>query len=111
MGDLGGSEKVSKSRANEDVRAPGGFKTNGEEVSRVSWEEYYQCRQRITETTHINKGLLTLKRCVARTPILLCCSQDDNQVENMRNAAADPSAAVAQALRQIDAEIVAVEAE
>lgn len=65
LADLGGSEKVSKSRANEDVRAPGGFKTNNEEVSRVSWDEYYRCRQRVTETSYINQGLLALKRCVS----------------------------------------------
>merc|ERR1719464_701053 len=36
----------------------------GQEVARVSWQEYYSCRERITETNHINKGLLTLKRCI-----------------------------------------------
>lgn len=62
--DLGGSERVSKSHANEKVRAPGAVNVGGGEVLRVSWQEYYACRERITETVHINKGLLTLKRCV-----------------------------------------------
>eukprot|EP00931_Biecheleriopsis_adriatica_P030039 TRINITY_DN17735_c0_g1_i1.p1 TRINITY_DN17735_c0_g1~~TRINITY_DN17735_c0_g1_i1.p1 ORF type:complete len:776 (+),score=178.69 TRINITY_DN17735_c0_g1_i1:28-2328(+) len=62
--DLGGSEKVSKSKANENVCAPGAVNVGDEEVSRVTWKEYYRCRERITETNHINKGLLTLKRCV-----------------------------------------------
>jgi len=61
----GGSERVSKSHANEDVKAPGGFVTNNEEVARVSWSEYYHCRERITETNYINKGLLSLKRCIS----------------------------------------------
>ena len=64
LADLGGSEKVSKSKANENVCAPGGVIVGDEEVSRVTWQEYYRCRERITETNHINKGLLTLKRCV-----------------------------------------------
>lgn len=64
LADLGGSEKVSKSKANENVCAPGGVNVGDEEVSRVTWQEYYRCRERITETNHINKGLLTLKRCV-----------------------------------------------
>lgn len=62
--DLGGSERVSKSKANENIRAPGALKVGDEERSRVSWEEYYRCRERITETNNINKGLLTLKRCI-----------------------------------------------
>jgi len=64
LADLGGSEKVSKSKANENVCCPGGVNVGDEEVSRVTWQEYYKCRERITETNHINKGLLTLKRCV-----------------------------------------------
>eukprot|EP00928_Gymnodinium_smaydae_P022748 TRINITY_DN18_c0_g2_i1.p1 TRINITY_DN18_c0_g2~~TRINITY_DN18_c0_g2_i1.p1 ORF type:complete len:784 (+),score=224.09 TRINITY_DN18_c0_g2_i1:125-2476(+) len=62
--DLGGSERVSKSKANENVRAAGGVNVGDGEVSRVSWQEYYKSRERITETNHINKGLLALKRCV-----------------------------------------------
>jgi len=61
--DLGGSEKVTKSKANEDCRAAGGV-TVGDKVSKVTWAEYYKSRERITETNHINKGLLGLKRCV-----------------------------------------------
>mmetsp|Transcript_91443 Transcript_91443/g.284448 ORF Transcript_91443/g.284448 Transcript_91443/m.284448 type:complete len:501 (-) Transcript_91443:48-1550(-) len=63
--DLGGSERVSKSKANEGVKAPGGLKSGDEELARVSWQDYYAARERITETNHINKGLLTLKRCIA----------------------------------------------
>mmetsp|Transcript_24887 Transcript_24887/g.71388 ORF Transcript_24887/g.71388 Transcript_24887/m.71388 type:complete len:782 (+) Transcript_24887:73-2418(+) len=62
--DLGGSERVSKSKANENLRAPGGVRCGEEQVGPVPWEEYYHCRQRITETNNINKGLLTLKRCI-----------------------------------------------
>jgi len=62
--DLGGSEKVSKSKANENACTAGGVVSGDTEISRVSWAEYYKSRERITETNHINKGLLTLKRCV-----------------------------------------------
>lgn len=62
--DLGGSERVSKSKANENVKAPGAVTVGDEEVSRVTWQEYYKGRERITETNNINKGLLALKRCV-----------------------------------------------
>jgi hypothetical protein len=62
--DLGGSERVSKSKANENVKAPGGVNVGDEEVSRVTWQDYYKSRERITETNNINKGLLALKRCV-----------------------------------------------
>jgi hypothetical protein len=61
--DLGGSERVSKSKANDNVLAPGGVKV-GEEESNVTWQQYYKSRERITETNNINKGLLALKRCV-----------------------------------------------
>lgn len=64
LADLGGSERVSKSGANELVKAPGGFVTNGEVVAKTSWEEYYACKERITETNYINNGLLSLKRCI-----------------------------------------------
>jgi len=62
--DLGGSERVSKSKANELIKAPGGYVSGEQTAEKVSWKEYYSCRERITETNHINKGLLTLKRCV-----------------------------------------------
>jgi kinesin family protein 5 len=52
--DLGGSEKLSKSRANEGARGAG----------TVPWAEYYASRARVTEATNINVGLLALKRCV-----------------------------------------------
>ena len=65
--------QVSKSKANENVCCPGGVNVGDEEakacptsrvmsvpeccqVSRVSWQEYYKCRERITETNHINKA-------------------------------------------------------
>jgi len=65
LADLGGSERVTKSHANADVKAAGGFVTNGEEVARTTWEEYYRGRSRITETSYINQGLLSLKRCIS----------------------------------------------
>ena len=52
--DLGGSEKLTKSRANEGARGAG----------TVPWSEYYASRARLTEATNINVGLLALKRCV-----------------------------------------------
>ena len=52
--DLGGSEKLTKSRANEGARGAG----------TVPWAEYYASRARLTEATNINVGLLALKRCV-----------------------------------------------
>ena len=54
LADLGGSEKLSKSRANDDVAAAG----------TVPWAEYYSRRQRFTEAVNINSGLLALKRCI-----------------------------------------------
>lgn len=161
--DLGGSERVSKSKANEKVRAPGGIMAGNEEIARVSWQEYYRCRERITETNHINKGLLTLKRCVqalnerqrcaregkalpripfndskltlllepalsgrSYTSIIVCCSPEDQHAEETvqslrfgemcgdvehsgQASTRDVSSAVAEALRQIDAEIKEVE--
>eukprot|EP00929_Paragymnodinium_shiwhaense_P114000 TRINITY_DN82303_c0_g1_i1.p1 TRINITY_DN82303_c0_g1~~TRINITY_DN82303_c0_g1_i1.p1 ORF type:complete len:776 (-),score=211.93 TRINITY_DN82303_c0_g1_i1:245-2572(-) len=62
--DLGGSERVSKSGAHESIRCAGGIMVGNEEQSRVSWQEYYRGRERITETNNINTGLLALKRCV-----------------------------------------------
>jgi len=64
LADLGGSEKLTKSKANENVRAPGAINVGNEEVARVTWEEYYHGRQRVNETNNINKGLLVLKRCI-----------------------------------------------
>ena len=54
LADLGGSERLKKSRAHEGVAAPG----------TVSWVEYYESRRRLTEALNINSGLLALKRCV-----------------------------------------------
>lgn len=54
LADLGGSERVRKSGANEGAKSAG-FGT---------WTEYYESRQRITETNNINQGLLALKRCI-----------------------------------------------
>ena len=54
LADLGGSEKLSKSRAADGVAA----------VGTVPWAEYYSRRQRLTEAVNINTGLLALKRCI-----------------------------------------------
>jgi kinesin family protein 5 len=62
--DLGGSERLKKSKANEGIKAAGAINTGNKELARVSWQEYYQSRERVTETNHINQGLLALKRCV-----------------------------------------------
>merc|ERR1719353_590632 len=71
LADLGGSEKLTKSRANEEMKGPGAIDAGEEEeVARVTWGEYYKARERLTETSHINQGLLVLKRCISalRTP-------------------------------------------
>lgn len=66
LADLGGSEKLTKSKANEGVKAAGGIDAGEEEVvGRVNWEQYYKSRERMTETSNINKGLLVLKRCIS----------------------------------------------
>ena len=54
LADLGGSERLKKSLANEGVAAPG----------TVPWAEYYESRRRLTEALNINSGLLALKQCV-----------------------------------------------
>ena len=54
LADLGGSEKLSKSRAHDGAAAAG----------TVPWSEYYERRKRLTEAVHINGGLLALKRCI-----------------------------------------------
>jgi len=52
--DLGGSERLRKSRANENARSAG----------TVPWSEYYASRRLLAEAANINVGLLALKRCV-----------------------------------------------
>ena len=48
LADLGGSEKLTKSGANEGVKGPGAIDAGGEEeVGRVTWEEYYKSRERV----------------------------------------------------------------
>jgi len=61
--DLGGSEQVTKSKADEGMKAPVTV-IGGVEASRISWGEYYAHRHRIQETTNINKGLFALKRVI-----------------------------------------------
>jgi len=66
LADLGGSEKLTKSKANELMKGPGAIDAGEEEeVARVTWGEYYKARERLTETSHINQGLLVLKRCIS----------------------------------------------
>jgi kinesin family protein 5 len=66
LADLGGSEKLTKSKANEEMKGPGAIDAGEEEeVARVTWGEYYKARERLTETSHINQGLLVLKRCIS----------------------------------------------
>eukprot|EP00419_Tripos_fusus_P037393 CAMPEP_0172765166 /NCGR_PEP_ID=MMETSP1074-20121228/178736_1 /TAXON_ID=2916 /ORGANISM="Ceratium fusus, Strain PA161109" /LENGTH=285 /DNA_ID=CAMNT_0013600069 /DNA_START=87 /DNA_END=944 /DNA_ORIENTATION=+ len=68
--DLGGSERLDKSKANEMIRAPG----------QVNWQEYYRCRERVTETNNINQGLLALKRCVLALNKRQRCAQEGRHV-------------------------------
>lgn len=61
--DLGGSEQLSKSKADAGLRAPVTV-IGGEEHSRISWREFYAHRHRLLETLNINKGLFALKRVI-----------------------------------------------
>ena len=54
LADLGGSEKLNKSKANDNLLMMG----------TVPWAEYYASRQLLTEAVNINAGLLSLKRCI-----------------------------------------------
>eukprot|EP00928_Gymnodinium_smaydae_P005921 TRINITY_DN12052_c0_g1_i1.p1 TRINITY_DN12052_c0_g1~~TRINITY_DN12052_c0_g1_i1.p1 ORF type:complete len:800 (-),score=126.54 TRINITY_DN12052_c0_g1_i1:154-2553(-) len=63
LADLGGSEKVSKSKADAGTVAPV-IVVGGVEQNRVGWQEYYHHRKRIQETLHINKGLFALKKVI-----------------------------------------------
>ncbi len=63
LADLGGAERMSKSKADSSVRAPV-MMVGGEEVNRISWHEYYANRKRVQETLLINRGLLALKRVI-----------------------------------------------
>lgn len=54
LADLGGSERVTKSKANETAKTAG----------YGPWSEYYDSRRRLTEANYINQGLLAFKRCI-----------------------------------------------
>merc|ERR1719265_1801188 len=82
LADLGGSEKLTKSRANECVKAAGGIDAGEEEtIGKVNWEEYFKSRERMTETSNINKGLLVLKRCISA---LRSSSDGNGKVQSVR---------------------------
>ena len=57
LADLGGSEKLSKSKANDGAMS----------IGTTPWSEYYDSRARLTEAVNINVGLLALKRCIDAT--------------------------------------------
>jgi len=63
LADLGGSEKVSKSKADTGTVAPVTV-VGGVETGRVGWQEYYHHRQRLQETLAINIGLFALKKVI-----------------------------------------------
>ena len=63
LADLGGSEKLSKSQAADDFKSHV-VTIGGEEVSRLSWAEYYAHRGRLQESLNINIGLYALQRCI-----------------------------------------------
>jgi hypothetical protein len=65
LADLGGSEKLSKSGAADDFRSLV-ISSGGEEISRITWAEYYQHRQRLQESLNINVGLFALQRCIEK---------------------------------------------
>lgn len=54
LADLGGSEQVKKSGANNAIKGAG----------LVGWAEYYASRQRLVEASNINTGLLALKKVI-----------------------------------------------
>jgi len=63
LADLGGSEKLTKSQAADDFKSHV-VTVGGEEVSRISWAEYYAHRGRLQESLNINVGLYALQRCI-----------------------------------------------
>ena len=63
LADLGGSEKLSRSDVAKDFKSLVIMKGD-EEVSRISWREYYAHRARLQETLNINVGLFSLQRCI-----------------------------------------------
>ena len=52
--DLGGSEKLTKSKVHQNVKSAGS----------VSWAKYYEERKHLTEALYINSGLFALKACI-----------------------------------------------
>lgn len=70
--DLGGSEKLTKSKVHESVRSAG----------TVSWDQYYEQRKHLTEALYINTGLYALKACIE--------ALHEKQKQD-RQAAEDPS--------------------
>jgi len=63
LADLGGSEKLTKSQAADDFKSLV-ITSGGEEISRISWAEYYQHRAKLQESLNINVGLYALQRCI-----------------------------------------------
>ncbi|KAL1523993.1 hypothetical protein AB1Y20_018908 [Prymnesium parvum] len=63
LADLGGSEKLTKSQAADEFKSLV-ITQGGDEVSRISWAEYYQHRSRLQESLNINIGLFALQRCI-----------------------------------------------
>jgi len=62
LADLGGSERISKSKAGDQVKSL--VAVVGEEETRLKFEEYYHHRERIQETMYINQGLFALKNVI-----------------------------------------------
>ena len=61
----------------------------------MTWGEYYKSRERLAETTNINKGLLVLKRCISalRTrPGEADAAKGDDALKPLRDETASPSA-------------------
>jgi len=63
LADLGGSEKLTKSQAADDFKSHV-VTIGGEEVSRITWAQYYAHRGRLQESLNINVGLYALQRCI-----------------------------------------------
>ena len=63
LADLGGSEKLTKSQAADEVKALVSVDEHGDEVGRLV-EEYYEARQKLQESLNINVGLFCLQKCI-----------------------------------------------
>ena len=60
LADLGGSERLKNTRTHDGFKAKA-IQIGDDETSRVSWDQYYASRGRLTESVYINQGLYALQ--------------------------------------------------